>query len=85
VRYFVQNFMTAAMAERRVLTVNRSGLDHREAGNSLEIPEVQRRDFVAEMQGCRANQQVLERKLDAYRFLLALDVPREPRDDRRWN
>jgi len=37
------------------------------------------------MQGCRANQQVLERKLDAYRFLLALDVPREPRDDRRWN
>jgi hypothetical protein len=57
------------------LTVNRSEFDYGETGDSLEIAEVQRRDFVTEMQGCRADQQVLERELDAYRLLLALDAP----------
>lgn len=57
------------------MTVNRSELDYGQAGNSVEIAEVQRRDLVAEMQGGRADQQVLERELDAYRFLLAFDVP----------
>jgi len=37
------------------VVVNRSELDNREAGNSLEIPEVQRCDFVAKMQGRRAD------------------------------
>jgi len=55
--------------------VNRSELDHGKTGDSLEIAEVQRRDFVAEMQRCRADQQILERKLDAHRFLLAFDAP----------
>jgi hypothetical protein len=53
----------------------RSELDHGQTGDSLEIAEVQRRDFVAKMQRCRADQQILERKLDAHRFLLAFDAP----------
>lgn len=57
------------------LAVGRSELDDGQAGDSLEIAEVQRRHFVAKMQRCRADQQILERKLDAYRFLLALDAP----------
>jgi hypothetical protein len=62
------------------LVVNRSELDYGKARNSLEIPEVQRRDFVAEMQRCRADQQILERKLDTNRFLLAFDTPDQPRN-----
>jgi len=54
--------------------INRSELDHGQTGDSLEIAEVQRRDFIAEMQRCRADQQILERKLDAHRFLLAFDA-----------
>ena len=63
--------------ERREISLaaNRSGLDHGKAGDFLEIAEVQRREFVAEMQRCRADQQVLERELDAHCFLLALDAP----------
>ncbi len=57
------------------LPINRSELDHGQTGDSLEIPEVQSRDFVAEMQCCRADQQILERKLDPNRFLLAFDAP----------
>src|SRR2546429_6284668 len=38
------------------LAANRSGLDHGKAGDFLEIAEVQRREFVAEMQRCRADQ-----------------------------
>jgi hypothetical protein len=51
----------------------KSDLDHGKTGNSLEIAEVQRRYFEAEMQRCRADQQILERKLDAHRRLLAFD------------
>ena len=57
------------------MVVNRSALDHGQTGESLEIAKVQRRHFVAEMQRCRADQQVLERELDAHCFLLALDAP----------
>ncbi len=57
------------------MTVNRSELNHGKTGDSLEIAEVQRRDFVAKMQGRRSIQQILERKLDTNRFLLASDVP----------
>lgn len=60
--------------------VNRSELYHGQAGDSFEIAEVQCRHFVAKMQRCRANQQVLKRKLDAHRFLLALDAPGQPRN-----
>jgi len=67
--------LTAARAEGNFAVVNRSELDHGEARNSLEIAEVQRREFVAEMQRCRTNQQILKRKLDAHRFLLAFDAP----------
>ena len=42
-----------------LLVVNRSELDYGKARDQLEIPEVQRRDFVAEMQRCRADQQIL--------------------------
>ena len=63
-----------------LLVVKRSELDYGKARDSLEIPEVRRRDFVAEMQRCRADQQILERKLDANRFLLALDTPDQPRN-----
>ena len=63
--------------------VNRSELDHGKTGNSLEIAEVQRRNFVAEMQSRRTNQQILKCKLDAYRFLLALYASCEPRDVNR--
>ena len=64
--------------ERRKVSlgVNRLELDHGKTGNFLEIAEVQRRYLVAEMQRCRADQQILERKLDAHRFLLAFDAPR---------
>jgi hypothetical protein len=67
--------LTVARAEGNFAVVNRSELDHGEAGDSLEIVEVQRRNFVAEMQRCRADQQIFERKLDTHRFLLAFDVP----------
>jgi hypothetical protein len=60
------------------LAVNRLELDHGQTGDSLENPEVQRRHFVAEMQRCRADQQVLERKLDAHRFLLTFDASGQP-------
>jgi hypothetical protein len=63
-----------------LLVVNRSELDYGKARDSLEIAEVQRRDFVAEMQRCRADQQILERKLDTNRFLLAFDTPGQPRN-----
>lgn len=67
--------LTVARAEGNFAVVNRSELDHGEAGDSLEIAEIQRRNFVAEMQRCRADQQILERKLDTHRFLLAFDPP----------
>src|SRR5258708_20144811 len=35
------------------------------------------------MQGCRADQQILERELDVYPFLLPLDAPSQPRDGER--
>jgi hypothetical protein len=63
--------------------VDRSELDYGKARDSLEIPEVQRRDFVAEMQRCRADQQILERQLDTNRFLLAFDTPGQPRNGER--
>jgi hypothetical protein len=44
----------------------RSELDHGKTGDSLEIAEVKRRHFVAEMQRCRADEQIFERKLDFY-------------------
>jgi hypothetical protein len=62
------------------LVVHRLQLDYGKARDSLEIPDVQRRDFVAEMQRCRADQQILERKLDTNRFLLASDTPGQPRN-----
>ncbi len=55
--------------------VNRSELDNGKTRDSLEIAEIQRRHFVAKMQRCRADQQIVERKLDANRFLLAFDAP----------
>ena len=63
-----------------LLVVNRSELDYGKARDSLEIPEVQRRDFVAEMQRRSTDQQILERKLDTNRFLLAFDTPGQPRN-----
>ena len=65
----------AARAEGNFVGVNRSELDHGQAGDSFEIAGVQRRHFVAKMQRCRADQLILERKLDAHRFLLAFDSP----------
>ena len=62
---------------------NRSELNHGKTRDSLEIAEVQRHDFVAEMQCRRADQQILERKLDTNRFLLAFDAPGQPRDVER--
>jgi hypothetical protein len=67
--------LTAARAEGNFVAVNPSELDHGQAGDSFEIAEVQRRHFVAKMQRCRADQQILERKLDAHRFPLAFDAP----------
>ena len=58
-------------------------LHDRETGDSLEIAEIQRRDFVAKVQRCRAYQQVLKRKLNPHRFLLAFDAPHQPRDIKR--
>ena len=67
------------------MVVNRSHLDYGEAGDFLEIAEVQRRNLVTEMQSCRADQQVLERELDTYGLLLTFDAPGQPRDvERHW-
>jgi hypothetical protein len=66
------------------LKVNRSELNHGKTGDSLEIAQVQRRDFVAEVQRRRTNQQILKCKLDAHRFLLALYAPCETRDFNRY-
>ena len=55
--------------------VNRSELNHGQTGNSFEVAQVQRRYVVAEMQRCRANQQILKCKLDTHRLLLPFDAP----------
>jgi hypothetical protein len=57
------------------LAGNRSELDYGKTWDSLEIAEVQRHNFVVKMQGRRTNQQILKRKLDAHRLLLAFDAP----------
>jgi len=64
--------------------VTHSKLNYGKARNSLEVTEVQRRYFVAEMQRRRTNQQILKCKLDAHRFLLAFYAPCEPRDVNRY-
>jgi hypothetical protein len=62
---------------------NGSKSDYGKTRDSLKVSKVERRYFVAKMQSRRTNQQILERKLNARRFLLTPDSPGQPRDGER--
>ena len=48
-------------------------LDHRQSGDHLEVAEIAGCYAVAEFQGRHPNQQIGERKTDAFRLVLAID------------
>ena len=63
---------------------NFSELDDGKAGDSLEIAKVQRGNFKAKMQRSSTNQQILKRKLNAQRLLLAFDASRQASNIERY-
>jgi hypothetical protein len=49
-------------------------LHHREAGDSLEVPEIAGGYAVAEFQGRHSDQQIRERKANTFGLVLAIDM-----------
>jgi hypothetical protein len=49
-------------------------LHHREAGDSLEVPEIAGGYAVAEFQGRHSDQQISEWKANAFGLVLAIDI-----------
>ena len=54
--------------------------NYRKAGDSLEVCNVQCCDTIAEMQRCRANEQILESNRNTTRGLFTLDATGKLRD-----
>ena len=55
-------------------------LHHREAWDSLEVPEIACGYAIAEFQGRHSDQQISERKANTFGLVLAIDMPRSKSD-----